>query len=248
MMKFRQFNQYMADHNKEVFPSLPSGMVLPHIKTDGTIEYVTPVWYDYILSGYGVSNFINNIASKKYGSLLIDSENYETTPGRAIYNSDYLYGFLPSINETMYRLYDLFTEKINPYHNVDEDTTITNVYGQTKQTTDIGERVTKNDIDDTKTTSKDGKYGNDSSTLKNTDQSELTTDARLDTYTTEDTQDVVTNDTHTDTLHTIRGGNIGVTTNKTLAFEHLEYANMMKLFDMFLNQYFKYFGVGMWGD
>lgn len=242
LMTFREFNQFIADRTSDgIFP-YDDTLKLPHITENGVL-IDRPQWYHMLFNDNNVNNIIS-YAYKKYKSLLVDSTDYEDLPQS--YVNDW-YAFINGVNETMLRYWDLFTQKNNPYHNVDEDSTVTTTYGETITTNNIDERKTTQDYDDTKSTEKIGKYGQDSNTLKNTDNSEITTDGRQDVTTTDSAEDKITIAEHTDSVHTVRGGNIGVTTNKTLAFEHLEYSNMMKLYDMFLKEYFEFFGVGVWG-
>lgn len=244
LMKLNEFNQFLADKNVDILP-YDESLQLQHITGNGVV-LEKPVWYDYLLkpneSGY---NALVGYGVKKFKSMLIDSSDYEQIPS-LVYVADFQ-DFIYGINETMYRYWDLFTQKNNPYHNVDEDTTVTTTYGETITTNNIDERKTTQDFDDTKSTEKVGKYGQDSNTLKNTDNSEITTDGRQDVTTTDSAEDKITIAEHTDSVHTVRGGNIGVTTNKTLAFEHLEYASMMKLYEMFWKEYLEYFGCSVWG-
>lgn len=262
MKTIREFNQFLVDLSLEMFP-YDETFKMKHILPDGTIEDVHPVWYGYLFNSTD-HNIVLNIAYKKYGHLLIDESDYYEMP--SLYDDDYFYGFLPSINETMYRLWDLFTEHINPYHNVDEHIVITNNYGEhvtetehgeQNQTTTIGERVNETTYEGDTVTSTDKRVGQDAHTLKDAGQNVTTNEGKTDTTTLnkDGSTDTVKNDeftdrmtsmNHEDTFTTERGGNIGVATNATLAAEHITYADTMKLYDMFLDQYVKYFSAGVW--
>lgn len=254
LIKFRELGQYLGGR---ILPYY-SGLLLRHIDEDGEIVANVPEWYRFIFKD-AYDNTCENILIRKYGSMLIDEYNLLD------YDTQYK-SFLQYINESMLRYWDLFTQKNNPYHNVDENTLVTDTFGKIvtthdfeaqKTKTSLAERVNEMQIAQGTVTTDDGVYPQNASVLKPTNRSNVTTNAKTDTTTTNKggSVDTVESDPfkNTDTVeqyvntHKVeRGGNIGTTTNKTLAFEQMEYASAMKLYDMFLKEYIKFFSIGVW--
>lgn len=259
LMTFKELCYAMSEYDKEPFP-YSNVLTLPHITEDGVIEEV-PSWYEYLFES-GRNVLLQNYAMKRYKDIII---NNDWLPNFMDYDADYD-SFILSINETMYRYYDLFTQHNNPYHNVDENTLVTDTFGKVvtthnfeaqKTKTSLAERVNEMQFAQDNVTTDDGVYGQNADVLKATNHSNVVTSAKTDTTTTNKggSIDTVESDPYanTDTVESYvnthkveRGGNIGMTTNKTLAFEQMEYASAMKLFDMFLKEYMRFFSIGVW--
>lgn len=259
LMTLKEFNEFLSNRGVNLFP-YDDELKLSHIEEDG-IKVEKPQWYHYLFNGINVSHILH-YAIKKYKNMLINVEDYSA---QELYVPDW-YAFVNSINESMYRYWDLFTQHNNPYHNVDENTLVTDTFGKVvtthdfeaqKTKTSLAERVNEMQFAQDNVTTDDGVYGQNADVLKATNHSNVMTSAKTDTTTTNKggSIDTVESDpfTNTDTVeqyvntHKVeRGGNIGVTTNKTLAFEQMEYASAMKLFDMFLKEYMKFFSIGVW--
>lgn len=260
IVTFRDFHKNLSDNNIDLFPYVPT-LMLPHITEDGIVEELPP-WYSYL---FGDSRHIalTDYALRKYKDVLFEQEEGPSQFWSYPFDYD---AFILAINESMYRYYDLFTQHNNPYHNVDENTLVTDTFGKVvtthdfeaqKTKTSLAERVNEMQFAQDNVTTDDGVYGQNADVLKATNHSNVMTSAKTDTTTTNKggSIDTVESDpfTNTDTVeqyvntHKVeRGGNIGVTTNKTLAFEQMEYASAMKLFDMFLKEYMKFFSLGVW--
>ncbi len=259
LMTFREFTTQAKAKNFNLFTdsNVLQNLTLPHILENGGVEITFPVWMTAITSITHPEEILN----KRYGGLICVYDDLDINEYRTAYVA-----FLEYVNESMYRYYDLFTQKNNPYHNVDENTLVTDTFGKVvtthdfeaqKTKTTLDERVNEMQFDQDTVTTDDGVYGQNADVLKATNHSNVMTSEKTDTTTTNKggSVDFVESDPYknTDTVeeyvntHKVeRGGNIGVTTNKTLAFEQMEYASAMKLYDMFLKEYMKFFSIGVW--
>lgn len=248
-------NAFLSDR---VFPYY-TGLLLRHIAENGDIVADVPEWYRFIFKDAN-DNTCENILMRKYGRMLIDEDLLIG------YDSQYR-AFLQYINESMLRYYDLFTTHINPYHNVDEHKEIRNEYGehvtknkygQHETDVELAERVSTNEIGNDTITETIKRTGQNPAEFKNAQQTTNSNVGRIDTTTqnvggikdtttSKEHDDTTTSQLHVDTITEDRGGNIGVTSNKTLAFEHIDYASMMKLYDFFIGEWLNYFALGVWG-
>ena len=243
---------------KQIVPTINlypynSNLQLKHIVND-TVVLEVPKWYTYLFN----ENNCTIIAVKKYGDLVvnIDIDNY---------NTDYQ-TFLQYVNETMYRYYDLFKPKLNPYDNVTENTTTINQYGEKvidydksnrSSKTIYGEKSNENNYGTTTQTDTSSTVPNNSTDFKDREKVISNTNSHVDIFTinkggsvdnTETTayKDTDTHKQYTDTITVNRNGNIGTTTNATLGKEHIDFSKKLKLYDLFLNEWLDFFGCGYW--
>ena len=230
-----------------------SNLQLKHIVND-TVVVEVPKWYTYLFN----ENNCTIIAVKKYGDIVVnvDIDNY---------NTDYQ-TFLQYVNETMYRYYDLFKPKLNPYDNVTENTTTTNQYGEKvidynnskrSSKTIYGEKSNENNYGTTTQTDTSSTVPNNNTDFKDREKVISNTNSHVDIFTTNkggsvdntETSAYIDTDIHkkyTDTITVNRNGNIGTTTNATLGKEHIDFSKKLKLYDLFLNEWLDFFGCGYW--
>lgn len=232
-------------------------LTLPHILENGGVEITYPVWMTAISSITHPEEILN----RRYGGLVCVYDDLDVNEYRTAYES-----FLEYVNESMYRYYDLFLEKIRPYdnvfeHNVEKTEYAEHVtdskFGETNETTTLDERVNETDYGGDTVTSTDKRIGQDSTRTKDSAINETKNLGKKDTTTLNKgtVEDKVKVDEHTDTVtdyaHDVtvtrdRNGNVGTVSSATMANEFMDLSDKMKFIQLFLDQWIDYFTVGVW--
>ncbi len=239
--------------------------VFPYLSGFSVIDYETlqnkvPLWYE-ILFKSDSDNYVETIAKRKYGSILVMDDGYLLRE----YPDEYKH-FCTMISDTMTHYLALFTTEYNPYDNVFESRTETYENGERKETNDFGTATTTNTIASRTNTNTIGASNEtttnsivpqNASDFRNKDKSVIANDEKIDTETlgggTDTTTvnaktDTKTNNAYTDKTTVERHGNIGTTMTQEMGEREISYASKLKLVDFFLHEWLNYFSIGVWAD
>ena len=219
--------------------------VFPYLSGFSVIDYKTlqnkvPLWYE-ILFKNDTDNYVETIAKRKYGSILVMDDVYLLREYPSEYNH-----FCTMISDTMTHYLSLFTTEYNPYDNVFESRVETYENGERKETSDFGTATTTNSI-----------VPQNASNFRDKDKSVIANDEKIDTETlgggTDTTTvnaktDTKTNNAYTDKNTVERHGNIGTTMTQEMGEREITYASKLKLVDFFLHEWLNFFSIGVWSD
>lgn len=211
-------------------------------------------WYNDIFKNAD-DDTCERICNRKYGSILSDVDT--SSPS---YNLEYI-AFLEDIKTTMKYAYKLVTDEFNPYDNKFQERTEKTIHGATETTNDYDDNVTTNDAytDEFENgqrtdTSNDFQVPQNTTNERKVSKNESVTGTQ--TITNDYGERKTTIDAHTDKVSTKEytdiieikdHGNVGVTENSELFLSTKSIIGMMKLYDMFIDEYIKYFCLGLWG-
>lgn len=218
------------------------------------VQGITEDWYENLFKNAN-DNTVEIVCNRKYASMLADIDT--TSNAYAIE-----YGaFLTEINTTMQYAYKLVSTEFSPYDNKFQERTETTTHGATETTNDYDDNVTTNDAytDEFENgqrtdTSNDFQVPQNTTNERKVSKNESVTGTQ--TITNDYGERKTTIDAHTDKVSTKEytdvveikdHGNVGVTSNGDLFLDTYNIMGLMKLIDMFCNEYIKYFCYGIWG-